>query len=128
MMSSTTHRGLVLAALPLLLMACPPGLDGDGGGDGGMATLEVVNATDPSHFMEAVEVRACGDELAIEVSGPEPEESVLIENLEPGCWQGRAAYPSSECWADWNELGELPAGEVTVWEVQAEQVVDCFGR
>ena len=116
----------LLVLLLLGLPACSSDtLDDDAGG---LATLEVINLTDPSYFLEAVEVRACGDDLAIEVSGPEPDESVLIEDLEPGCWQGRAAYPSSECWADWNDLGDLPAGEVTVWEVVADQVVDCFGR
>ena len=119
-MSSMTHRGLALA--------CPPdrGGDGDGDGDGGLATLEVLNATGVD--LEAVEVRACGEDLAIEVGGPPPGESVLIEDLEPGCWQGRGGYPGLQCWADWNELGDLPAGEVTTWEVVHDQVVDCFGR
>ena len=119
------HWLLVLVLVLLPLPACSS--DTPDANLGGLATLEVINAA-PSYFLEAVEIRVCGDDLPIEVSGPEPNESVLIEDLEPGCWQGRAAYPSSECWGDWNELGDLRAGEITVWEVVEEQVVDCFGR
>jgi hypothetical protein len=111
--------------LLLVLPACGSETSDDDG-VGGLATLEVFNATESE--VEAVEVRACGEDLGIEVSGPLPGESVLIENLDSGCWQGRAGYPAWECWADWNELGDLPAGEVTTWEVEYDQVVDCWGR
>ncbi|MEE2828696.1 MAG: hypothetical protein VX498_05885 [Myxococcota bacterium] len=123
-MRSMTHRGLSLAGLALLLAACP--IDRGDNSDGELATLEVVNATGVS--LEVVELRPCGEGLGTEVLGPPPGVSTLVEDLEPGCWQGRGGYPGSECWADWNELGNLPAGEVSTWEVTHDQVVDCFGR
>jgi hypothetical protein len=120
------HLWFLLCLLLLALPACGSETSDDDDTAGGLATLEVLNATESD--VEAVEVRACGDDLGIEVSGPLFGESVLIENLDSGCWQGRAGYPAWECWAGWNELGDLPAGEVTTWEVIPSQVVDCWGR